>query len=125
MTPVSGVTLPPIFNAYAIASESGWQGTGNHVFGTKHLRLLENVSPDFGQRQAIAGRIKPFSSAGVLDRLKRHAAHAGLLDREVDDPPHLVIVQSLLERHDQRRGQSQSIQPFERLLTDGSEVRTA
>jgi hypothetical protein len=28
MSPVSGTTFPPSFSAYAMASESGWHGTG-------------------------------------------------------------------------------------------------
>ena len=37
----------------------------------------------------------------------------GLLEREVDDPADLVVVQALLQRDDQRRGDVERVQPIE------------
>jgi hypothetical protein len=57
-------------------------------------------------------------SAGVLDRLERDAAHATLLEREVDDLADLVVVQAFLQRDDERRGDVVLVEPLDRALAD-------
>ena len=39
------------------------------------------------------GGVEALEPAGGLDRLERHAAHARLLQREVDDPADLAVVE--------------------------------
>ena len=70
-------------------------------------------------------RIEALEPAGGLDRLERHAAHARLLQREVDDPADLAVVEALLDRDDQRRRDAELVQPLERLLADVAQVGAA
>src|SRR3989442_1194190 len=73
------------------------------VVGFENARLPQNLLSHLTQRQPVARRVKVFQSSRRLNRLKRHAAHAALLEREIDHLADLVIVQPFLERHDKRR----------------------
>ena len=94
--PVSGVDLAADLERVGHRQRVGMAGHRDHVLGPEDRRLLEDAAAHLGQRQAIARRIEAVGAAGVLDRLERHAAHARLLQREVDDPADLVVVQALL-----------------------------
>ncbi len=52
---------------------------GNNVFGAKYVRLFENFTADFGEREPVGCRVEAFQASGVLNRLQSHAAHARLL----------------------------------------------
>ncbi len=71
--------------------------------GWKVRRLLEDPVADLGQRQPVARRVEALDPAGGLHWLERHAAHARLPQREVDDRADLIVIEPLLERDDQRR----------------------
>ena len=100
-------------------------GNGHHVFGLEDGGLFENLAAHFGERQPVGRRIEAVEPAGRLDRLERHAAHAGLLQREVDDPADLAVVQALLQRHDQRGRDAERVQPLERALAHLAKIGAA
>ena len=77
-------------------------------------RLPEDVLAHLGERQPVAGGIEVLEASGGLDRLERHAAHAGLLEGEVDDLADLVVVHALLQRDDERRRDVALVQVLER-----------
>ena len=86
--------------------------------------LLQNLLAHFAQRQAIPRRIKPFQPPGHLHRLKCHAAHAFLLECEVDDLADFPVVQAFFQRDDERRGDVVLVEAIERLATDVAQVFT-
>ena len=76
-----------------MARQSGWQGTGMMSSGLKMLALREDVLADFGEGEAVARGVEILQPAGGLDGLEGDAAHAGLLEREVDDLAELIVVE--------------------------------
>ena len=80
--PVSGMTLPSSFSAYAIARQSGWHGTGITSLGLKTGDCCENLLADFAERQAIASRdrnppvARPPGSAETSRRARSAASSA-------------------------------------------------
>ncbi len=97
----------------------------DQVLGPEERRLLENVPPDFRQRQAIRRRIETVVPACGLHGLERHAADARLRNGVVDDLSDLTIVYASLHRHDQRRRNAVAVEPLERLLADPAEIGAA
>ena len=63
--------------------------------------------------------------AGLLDGLKGDAADAGLLQRELNDGAHFVVVDAALDRHDERGGDVERVEFFEGFRTDAAEVGAA
>ena len=61
----------------------------------------------------------------ICGRLERHAAHARLLDRVLDDLADLVVVEALLERDDERRGQPEVVEPVDGFAPDAREICAA
>src|SRR5205085_5033809 len=74
---------------------------------------------------AVARRVEILEPAGSLHGLERHAAHATLLQREVEDLPDLSVVQALLQRHDQRGREVVLVQAIERAPADVAQINAA
>ena len=73
----------------------------------------------------VRHRIEALDPPGDLDRLESHPAHAGLLEREVDDRAELVVVEPLLERDDQRGRDPVLVEVLERPVADLDQVGAA
>ena len=60
--------------------------------GLKTSVCVEDISADFGEREAVARGVEILQPARGLDGLEGHAAHARLLQREVDDAAEFLVV---------------------------------
>ena len=103
----------------------GGTGTGMTSSGRKtpvcsRMRRRTSVSV-----RRSRGRVEAVEPPGRLDRLERDAAHARLLQREVDDLADLAVVEALLQRHDERRRDVERVQPLERLARIVAQVGAA
>src|SRR5437763_1733446 len=95
---------------------------GDDVAGLEQRGLLENSLTNLREREAIARGVEAIGSPRVLDRLKRYATDAALLEREVDDLADLVIVQALLQRDDQRRRDVVLVEMIQRAAANVAEI---
>ena len=76
-----------------MARLSGWHGTGMMSSGRNTSvcsRMRRRTSVSVSRSR---GRIEALEAAGGLDRLEGDAAHARLLQREIDDAAELAVVQ--------------------------------
>ena len=64
-------------------------------------------------------------AAGLLHGLEGDAADAGLLQGEVDDGAHFVVVDAALDGDDERGGDVERVEFFEGLGADAAEVGAA
>ena len=113
-----------------MASESGWQGTGMRSSGAstpgaQRLGLLKNAAADLGKGEAVLGLFVAERAAGLLDGLEGDAAHAGLLEREIDECAELVVVGTLRDGDDEGGGNVVAVEAFEGLLAGAAEVGAA
>jgi hypothetical protein len=106
--------LAASLSAYAIASVSGLHGTGQRRPRAEEVRLGRDQRADLADGQAVFLPIVAVGAAGVLHRLERDAAHAAAQRGEADDVADLVVVHALLQRHDERRRQSEPVEPLQR-----------
>src|SRR5437868_7943317 len=98
-------------------------GNWNHVFWAEDVRLVQNLASNFGQRKAISCRIKILETAGILNRLKCHAANTGLLECKINCLADFVIVQSFLKCDHEIGGDVVPVQPFEGIQANAPKVR--
>ena len=84
----------------ALRGELGKVATPDIVSGQR-AQLMQRIKATLNANMASFG-VEVVEPPGRLGGLKRDTANALLLQRVVDDVAHLVIVQALLQRHDQR-----------------------
>ena len=96
----------------------GMAGDGDDVRRFEDRRLFQNLLADFTEGEAVAGGIKFLQSTGGLDRLKCNAAHAPLLQCEVDDLAYFIVIQPFFKRDDEGGGDVVFVEPIERATAD-------
>src|SRR6185312_8095346 len=100
-------------------------GDGDEVFGLEDFDLFQDAAAHLRECKAMDRCVIPLQAAGLLHRLEGDAADAWLLQRELDDGAHLVVVDAALNRHDQRGGDVERIQFLERPHTATAPVAAA
>src|SRR6266550_7147785 len=97
-------------------------GNGDDVFGFEDGCLLENLAADFGEGEAVGGGIEILEATGVLDGLERNAADTRLLKCVVNSLADFVVVQTFLQRDNQRGRDVVAVQLLEGIDADAAQV---